>query len=167
MSRYEHCLSYWPDHAEGIIGLSNLLMDIYEETMPAEEPEPTLLSHLASSSTTASGSTLNAAAAPSPRTIAPDANTDTPQNHPQTTVTPSSNDPSPAQLNRIAARDRAYMLLSTLTKLGTGADNPEAWLTLARSHELSKQTARAKKALWWVVKLEESRPLRDWSCVRR
>ena len=71
-------------------------------------------------------------------------------------------DPTPAELNRLAARDRAYMLLSTLTRLGTGWDNSEAWYTLARSYELSKQVGKAKQALWWVVELEENRPMRPW-----
>ena len=68
----------------------------------------------------------------------------------------------PAELNRLAARDRAYMLLSTLTRLGTGWDNSEAWYTLARAHELSKQVDKAKQALWWVVELEENQPIRPW-----
>lgn len=57
------------------------------------------------------------------------------------------------------------MLLSNLTRLGTGWDNSEAWLTLARAHELSKQLDKAKQALWWVVELEENQPIRPWSDV--
>lgn len=54
------------------------------------------------------------------------------------------------------------MLLSTLTRLGSGWHNSDAWYTLARSHELSKQVGKAKQALWWVVELEENRPMRPW-----
>ena len=57
------------------------------------------------------------------------------------------------------------MLLSTLTRLGSGWDHSEAWLTLARSYELSKQVGKAKEALWWVVELEERRPMRAWRDV--
>lgn len=158
IDHYENSLSYWPDHAEGIVGLSNLLMDIFEEKMPAEEPEPSLLDHLASSSP--SISTLNANLPPplKPARDEEDGASDV-------VAATGSNDPSPAQLNRLAARDRAYMLLSTLAKLGSGAGNAEAWLALARSYELSGQMEKAKKALWWVVRLEEVRGVRAWSCV--
>ena len=54
------------------------------------------------------------------------------------------------------------MLLSNLTKLGTGWDDSEAWSMLARAHELSREIDKAKQALWWVVELEDSRPLRAW-----
>lgn len=69
---------------------------------------------------------------------------------------------TPDNLNRLAARDRAYGLLSTLTKLGTGWDNSEAWFALARAHELGGEIEKAKEMLWWVVELEDSRPLRGW-----
>jgi hypothetical protein len=72
---------------------------------------------------------------------------------------------SPEQLDRLAARDRAYFLLSTLTKLGAGWDYPEAWSGLARAYEASGQTEKAKEMLWWCVELEDSRPLRGWEVV--
>jgi hypothetical protein len=74
-------------------------------------------------------------------------------------------DPTPAELNRLAARDRAYGLLSNLTKLGCGWDDSEAWLAFARVCELSGEVARARKALWWVVELEEKRGIRSWNVV--
>lgn len=79
--------------------------------------------------------------------------------------TTTTDHPTPDAVNRLAARDRAYMLLSNLTRLGSGWDDPEAWYTLARAHELSKQMARAKQALWWVVELEENKPMRNWRDV--
>ena len=126
-------------------------MDIYEEKVPAEEPRP-LLHPLPGSSPTP----------PPPRTAPP---TKTPETNSADTQDKRSTqkDPSPAELNRLACRDRAYMLLSTLTRLGNGWDNAEAWLTLARAHELSKQVGKAKQALWWVVELEENRTMRHWS----
>lgn len=72
---------------------------------------------------------------------------------------------TPSELNRLAARDRAYGLLSTLTKLGTGWDNTEAWYTLARAYEESGEVEKQKQVLWWVVELEDARPLRHWTNV--
>jgi hypothetical protein len=74
-------------------------------------------------------------------------------------------DPTPDLLDRLAARDRAYHLLSTLTKLGTGWDYSEAWFELARAYELSDQLEKAKEVLLWCVELEDSRPLRPWKSV--
>ena len=55
------------------------------------------------------------------------------------------------------------MLLSTLTRLGTGWDDSEAWMGLARAYECSGQVEQAKKALWWVGELEEGgRGVRGW-----
>lgn len=33
---------------------------------------------------------------------------------------------------------------------------------LARAHELSREIGKAKQALWWVVELEDSKPVRPW-----
>jgi len=72
---------------------------------------------------------------------------------------------SPEELNRVAARDRAYGLLSRLTKLGSGWDNSEAWFALARAYEEGGQIDKAKQVLWWCIELEDNRPLRDWNKV--
>jgi len=72
---------------------------------------------------------------------------------------------TPEELNRLAARDRAYQLLSTLTKLGSGWDYSEAWYALARTHEEGGQIEKAKEVLWWCVELEDTRPLREWHSV--
>jgi len=69
-------------------------------------------------------------------------------------------------LNRLAARDRAYLLLSTLTKVGEGWDCAEAWFVLSRCYELSGQVEKSRECLWWVVELEDSRPVRDWAVTR-
>ena len=154
MFAYEQALAYFPDHPDGIIGLSDILMDIYEEKIPAEEPRPLLPPPPSSAPIPPPPRTTPATKtsfAPKPAESPNNANRKA-----------SRNDPSPAELNRLAARDRAYMLLSTLTRLGVGWDNSEAWYTLARAHELSKQVGKAKQALWWVVELEENRPMRDW-----
>lgn len=69
------------------------------------------------------------------------------------------------RVDRLAARDRAYGLLSGLTKLGTGWNYSEAWFVLARAHEESGQVEKAKEALWWCVELEEGRGVREWTGV--
>ena len=162
MSHYEQALDHFPDHAEGIIGLSNLLMDIYEEKMPAEEPQPLLAPMPTSSGSLISDPTLETRPSKRP-TTAKSTLANAGRELPPSAAPPR--DPTPAQLNRLAARDRAYMLLSNLTKLGTGYDNAEAWYTLARAHELSKEVSKAKQSLWWVVELENSRSMRPWSVV--
>jgi hypothetical protein len=65
-------------------------------------------------------------------------------------------------LDRLAARDRAYGLLSGLTKLGTGWNYSEAWFALARAYELGGQVDKAREVLWWCVELEEGRAVRGW-----
>ncbi|KAM0719420.1 hypothetical protein Q7P37_005325 [Cladosporium fusiforme] len=154
-SYWEASLSYFPDHPSSIISLSSLLLDIYTQILPAEPPQPNV--------PTAGGTAINTVAFRSqaapiselPNTTAP--STDAPG-----PCSSSRKDPPPAELNRLAARERAYMLLSSLTRLGTGWDDSEAWLALARAHELSGQVGKAKEALWWVVELEESRGVRGW-----
>lgn len=164
MAHYEQALSHYPDHPAGIIGISNLLMDIYEEKLPAEElitshrPLPTAsISLLSEAKPAVSRPTSSTSTAPSRR---PSLVSDT-----QEISEESKKDPTPAELNRLAARDRAYILLSNLTKLGAGWDDSEAWLTFARAHELSGEVGKAKQALWWVVELEDYRPVRPWRDV--
>jgi hypothetical protein len=72
---------------------------------------------------------------------------------------------SPPVLNRLAARDRAFGLLSTLTKLGPGWDYSEAWYALARAYEESGQIEKTKEVLWWCVELEDTHPVRSWKSV--
>jgi hypothetical protein len=147
---FERALLHFPDHPAGIVGLSNILLDIYSETIPLE-PVPT-----------AEFSTL------SPSTSVPSAlkdNSNTKTQH-LTSHTPSAeNQLSPPLLNRLAARDRAFGLLSTLTKLGSGWDYSEAWYALARAYEESGQIEKTKEVLWWCVELEDTHPVRDWKNV--
>ena len=168
ISDYEQALAYSPDHAAGIIGLANLLLDQYEEKLPLEEP----LNPVHPQAST-SGSLIGEA---KPSLTRPNTATSTIPSRRGSYISDSRPsqpeaedgrkkrrpDPTPAELNRLAARDRAYMLLSNLTKLGSGWDNSEAWLALARAHELSKEVSKAKEALWWVVELENNKPLRAW-----
>jgi len=132
---YETALGWWPDHMAATVGLSDILLDAYAKPPPTEVTS--LLEGPISTPTLASLST-----APS-QDIAELL--------------------SPADLlSRLAARDRAYGLLSALTKSGAGWDCSEAWFALARAYEESGQVEKAKEALWWVVELEEGRGVRGW-----
>ena len=134
---YEKALLWWPDHLSSTVGLCNLLLDTYEAK---STPKP--------------------ASSPSspfpPSSLSPD---------PKSDVRLLKKIDSTESLSRLAARDRAYGLLSALTKSGQGWDCSEAWMALARAYELGGQVERAKEALWWVVELEEGRGVREWSVV--
>ncbi|KAF1983401.1 hypothetical protein K402DRAFT_396640 [Aulographum hederae CBS 113979] len=155
ITNFEKALSHFPDHASAIVGLSDLLLDIYTQKIPPEAPSFIGI---------ASSSSISIA-----NTIAPTASMPPTQHElPSTSIdSPSKRNPNadPEELNRLAARDRAYNLLSTLTKLGTGWDYSEAWYTLARAYEEGGQLDKAKSVLWWCVELEDTRPVRPWGTV--
>lgn len=147
---FERALLHFPDHPEGIVGLSNILLDIYSEVIPLEPA----LSNIAST---------HIVEQPSASTNHTTALSKTPH---LTSHTPSvENQLSPPELIRLAARDRAFGLLSTLTKLGAGWDHSEAWFTLARAYEESGQIEKTKEVLWWCVELEDTHPVRSWRHV--
>ncbi|KAF2012514.1 hypothetical protein BU24DRAFT_374080 [Aaosphaeria arxii CBS 175.79] len=149
-SEFERAVMHYPDHPQAIVGLSNILLDIYCQAVPLE---PTQVSEeLAISS--------------SPSTSPATETTPSTQQQRLSSHTPSAeNQISPPELNRLAARDRAFGLLSTLTKLGTGWDYSEAWYTLARAYEESNQLDKTKEVLWWCVELEDTHPVRSWKNV--
>ena len=181
MIQYESALFHYPDHPAATIGLSNILLDIYCEIIPPRPLTPSIRSDSDKSATskTKESSHPLLASVPTPQSTTPDLESsqlldsmdlppsdDSSVNSSEDPPRPSSRHrKSPEALDRLAARDRAYGLLSSLTKLGTGWDNSEAWFALARSYEESGQFDKAKEALWWVVELEEKRPIRDWSCL--
>ncbi|KAK4695334.1 hypothetical protein P7C71_g2405, partial [Lecanoromycetidae sp. Uapishka_2] len=118
---YETALGWWPDHVAATVGLSDNLLDAYSAPPPTE-PDP-----------------LNE----SPKV------TPTLASLPSLTKPDIADQVSPADLlSRLAARDRAYGLLSALTKSGQGWDCSEAWFSLARAYEESGQVEKAKEALW-------------------
>jgi hypothetical protein len=137
---FERALLHFPDHPAGMVGLSNILLDIYGEVIPLEPPQEMEFSTLPTSRSV-----------PSVQKIS---------------HTPSAeNQLSPPVLNRLAARDRAFGLLSTLTKLGPGWDYSEAWYALARAYEESGQIEKTKEVLWWCVELEDTHPVRGWKNI--
>jgi hypothetical protein len=193
LAHFESALTYFADHPAAIIGLSDILLDVYSEDLlpPTTIPKLELPVPM-----TPSASTLNASAVP----MTPLANQPPPLRHSSTlpiiphgplglptakpsigsqnsrdiTSTPNSlssglqpsyKESSTSLLDRLAARDRAYGLLTALTKLGTGWNNSEAWFTLSRAYEEGGQADKAREVLWWCVELEEGRGVRDWSVV--
>jgi len=143
---YESALGYCPYHLPATVGLCNILLDEYAAPPSATSPSP-----------------YPAPPPPKPKftpllaSIPP----------PKSTSTSNPTPPLPLDLllPRLAARDRAYGLLSALTKSGQGWDCSEAWFALARAYEESGEVERAKEALWWVVELEGGRPVRGWGCI--
>lgn len=139
---FESALGWHQDHPGAIVSLAGILLDFhsYPSTSPPTDqfPHPQVLDPPLTS------------LPPSPSTP-----------HPSSSSPPED----PTLLPRLAARDRAYGLLSSLTKSGRGWDCAEAWFALARACEDSGQVSRAREALWWVVELEEARGVRGWECL--
>lgn len=174
MEMFEISLGYFQDCPGAITGLSECLLDIYEQKLPSEQPSPGLTNGMEHSVTRPG--TLHAYGRPAstltesiktvsrPGTARSESKTLKPKQTP--IETDESLRKTPANLNRIAARDRAYGLLSTLTKLGSGWNNSEAWYALARAHELGGEIDKAKDVLWWCVELEDSRPIRHYEAVK-
>ena len=135
---YEKALLWWPNHPSSIVGLCNLLLDVYSTSQPQLESPPSF-PELELRVTLSTIPTEPGVRAPIKKKIG-----------------------STEFLAHLAARDRAYGLLSTLTKTGQGWDCSEAWMALARAYELSGQVDKAKEALWWVVELEDGRGIREW-----
>ena len=159
MALYEKALSRFPDHPTATVALSEILLDIYCQKIPAEVVDPDSL--LPPTFPTTTKNPASKSTTPDPLNSARQA---PPQNHVEADAM-SPNPSTPEELNRLAARDRAYSLLSSLTKLGSGWDYPEAWFALARAYEEGGQIDKAKEVLWWTVELEDSRPIRGWDCI--
>ncbi len=188
---FEEALIHYPDHSRSIVGLSNILLDIYSEVLL---PPPTVPgidlseSNVVNPRTTALN--VNGVQAKhqtiKDRLVIPSTPLGLGNEGFATSLSPSSPNKSPIQpmlprtddelpapykaaslplVDRLAARDRAYGLLSGLTKLGSGWNDSDAWFALARAYEESGQPDRAKEALWWCVELEEGMGARDWKCV--
>lgn len=144
---FERALLHFPDHPRGIVGLSNILLDIYSEVIPLEPV----------SATNTMTSPMEAALP-----LTQKDSKDVKSNHFISHIPSAENQLSPLELNRLAARDRAFGLLSSLTKLGKGWDYSEAWFALARAYEESAQVEKTKEVLWWCVELEDTHPVRSW-----
>lgn len=145
---FERALDWFQNHPGAIIGLADILLDFYcQSSQPA-------------SAVYSSTSIYAQSTKPTP-TLAPLPIASTSKPSPYTKKSEEDEDLLP----RLSARDRAYGLLSTLTKSGQGWDNAEAWFALARAYEESGQLSKAKEALLWVVELEEKWPVRGWESL--
>ncbi|KAL0932034.1 filamentation protein [Colletotrichum truncatum] len=189
-SDFEMALTHFPDHPAATIGLSNILLDIYSEKVlpPPAIPALSVPENISSLSLP----TPNLPKVSVPQQDLPSeplglgsktagSGFSKPSAHQSATTAssvksldkPESEEKLPAPykatsvptIDRLAARDRAYGLLSALTKLGAAWNNSEAWFALARAHEESGQIDKAKEVLWWCVELEEHRGVREWQCL--
>ncbi|KAI1500448.1 filamentation protein [Biscogniauxia marginata] len=189
---FEEALMHYPDHPSAIVGLSNILLDIYSEVIlpppsvpgviqPDGQPIGLVSTNSGINSQSKYRKTETSSVLPStPLGLGGDVPEDLAAATPTTAFSPvpkltssSTTEALPAPhkavslplIDRLAARDRAYGLLSGLTKLGTGWNYSDAWFALARAHEESGQLDKAKDALWWCIELEEGMGVRDWNCV--
>ncbi|KAI9805159.1 MAG: hypothetical protein M1825_000993 [Sarcosagium campestre] len=159
LEHFEQALFRCPDHPEATVGLCNILLDIYTAKILLPAPNPVLRLRHSPSLPHLPGADQPPGPIGSPRFGAVTSSTGADAKP----VTPSpDSDRSPVDLDRLAARDRAHNLLSSLTQLGAGWDYAEAWFALGRAYEESGQLNKAREALWWCVELEERRPVRDW-----
>ncbi|OTB08582.1 hypothetical protein M426DRAFT_316595 [Hypoxylon sp. CI-4A] len=187
---FEEALMHYPDHPPAIVGLSNILLDIYSEALlpPSAIPNITLpdgrSTNLVSNSTPHKSQANRSSIKDIP--ALPSTPLGLGGGVGDNLNSPPNEDPSPGNesngvfadelpapykavslpfVDRLAARDRAYGLLSGLTKLGTGWNYSDAWFALARAHEESGQPDKAKDVLWWCVELEEGMGIREWNAV--
>ena len=177
--QFESALAHFPDHPGATVGLSNILLDVYTRAIPLHRERRSLQVDLSASTpilaqqpskpilATVSGPPPADSNKPGSRISEHDPTQvpEGPSHSPASNSHTSSHSTSSEELDRLAARDRAYGLLSSLTKLGSGWDDSEAWFALARAYEESGQIEKSKEVLWWVVELEEKRPIRSWSCL--
>lgn len=157
MEHYEEALMRYPDHPKATIGLANLLLDIWEEKITAEIPRPGLEANISSTLSFSKPQThmgLTRLEKSTTAALMEAAAKDEPAS--------SQKDDEQKYMGRLAARDRAYGLLSTLTKLGSSWDNSEAWFALSRAYEAGAQLQKTKEVLWWCVELEDRKPIRHW-----
>lgn len=143
---YETALGHFPHHSAATVGLCNILLDAYSA------PPPTLTPAIPIEPPPSTPTLASLPPLPSQQ----DGNTTNNNSHSTTTLD---------RLSRLSARDRAYGLLSALTKSGRGWDDSEAWFALARAYEEGGQVEKAKESLWWVVELEEGRGVRRWGNI--
>ncbi|KAJ5830031.1 hypothetical protein EN45_079330 [Penicillium chrysogenum] len=159
---FEEALLRYQDHPTATIGLANLLLDIWDQKLA---PEPSNVDvDLNVSRLSLLSETPNPKSAKAISTDDLKVSSETENAGPEEAPL-SAHDVEPKQLHRLAARDRAYGLLSALTKLGSSWDNSEAWYALSRAYEAGEQVEKLKEVLWWCIELEDRRPIRHWSNV--
>jgi hypothetical protein len=176
-AEFESALTHCPDHLFATVGLSNILLDIYTEALLPDHGIATPYNEQMSSvtSSTASENPKSSATLPSSPlglgNLSPQPTQAPTQTNESTSDSKDNTLPAPYKakslplVDRLAARDRAYTLLTGLTRLGSGWNYSEAWFALARAYEESGQPDKAKEVLWWCVELEEAMGIREWQCL--
>ncbi|KAI3232469.1 hypothetical protein DTO012A9_1062 [Penicillium roqueforti] len=159
---FEEALLRYQDHPTATIGLANLLLDIWDQKLTPEPANADVDLNVARLSLLAETPSPKSAQAISTDDLKVSSETD---NAGHEEVSLSAQDVEPKQLHRLAVRDRAYGLLSALTKLGSSWDNSEAWYALSRVYEAGEQVEKLKEVLWWCIELEDRRPIRHWSNI--
>ncbi|PTD09952.1 hypothetical protein FCULG_00008728 [Fusarium culmorum] len=167
---FETALTHTPNHPSAIVGLSNILLDIYSEDLLPPPPIPALddpFNMYAGNDLVSTSSSYAVFSLPStPLGLGPANAQFTPKPPMDADELPIAYKATRLPLvDRLASRDRAYALLSTLTKLGSSWNSSEAWFALGRAYEESGQPEKAKEVLWWCVELEEGTGVRDWRCL--
>ena len=182
---FEEALMHYPDHPSAIVGISNILLDVYTEVLLPPPAIPSITGEVAlreechkNKHTTFAKTDASGVSLAMPLGLGGDARWDVGEPGIGTILSQKSSEspvidelPAPYKakslpvIDRLAARDRAYGLLSGLTKLGRGWNYSDAWFALARAHEESGQPDKAKEALWWCIELEEGMSIRDWHSV--
>ncbi|KAL5003159.1 hypothetical protein BDV10DRAFT_155800 [Aspergillus recurvatus] len=158
MEHFEEALLYNADHPKATISLANLLLDIWDQKLPLQTPEPGVETGLPAMTPppvkkSAESRRLSRGG------VSDLAKPKTGDSH------PIAEDEESKLINRIAARERACGLLTALTRRGTSWDNSEAWFALSRAYEAVGQTQKLKEVLWWCIELEDRRPIRHWSNI--
>ncbi|KAL4819448.1 hypothetical protein BDW67DRAFT_154587 [Aspergillus spinulosporus] len=158
MEHFEEALLYNADHPKATISLANLLLDIWDQKLPLQPPEPgveTGLPEMTPAPVKRSAESRRLSRAGVSDLVKPKSEEQD----------PIAEDEEPILVNRIAARERACGLLTALTRRGTSWDNSEAWFALSRAYEAVGQTQKLKEVLWWCIELEDRRPIRHWSNI--
>lgn len=162
MKYYEDALLRCPEHPIATIALANLLLDIWDGKLSPESTKTDVDLNVSRLSLLSSSAKIKSARAISADELKTPEATEIPR---PVSEASSPHEVDPKHLHRLAARDRAYGLLSMLTKLGSSWDNSEAWYALSRAYEAGEQTEKLKEVLWWCIELEDRRPIRHWSNI--
>ncbi|KAJ5287185.1 hypothetical protein N7478_002871 [Penicillium angulare] len=162
MKYYEDALLRHPEHPIATIALANLLLDIWDQKLAPESAKTDVDINVSRLSLLSDSDKLKAARAISADELKTPEVAEIPT---PVSVSESPHEVDPKHLHRLAARDRAYGLLSVLTKLGSSWDNSEAWYALSRAYEAGDQIEKLKEVLWWCIELEDRRPIRHWSNI--
>lgn len=162
MRHFEDALLRQSDHPMATIGLANLLLDVWDQKLPLEPAKADVdlnasrLSLLAETPKSKTGKAVSIDELKAAEALEVEESAE---------GSTSAHDVEPKHLHRLAARDRAYGLLSALTKLGSSWDSSEAWYALSRAYEAGEQVEKLKEVLWWCIELEDRRPIRHWSNI--